>query len=179
MELKPRKRDYKTLGLEKNATEEEVSKAYERMKALYSQSSLATYSLLSDKERNEMLDRIEQAYLRLSRELSRREPLPLFEPRGTEVAPEPVGEEIPENGLGGYLKRRREDLGLTLKVIATKTRIRSTHLESIEEEKLKDLPAPVYLRGFLIEFAKALDVKDPEGLAARYLALFKENGEKK
>ena len=48
MVLKPQGKDYKTLGLEKNATEEEVAKAYERMKALYSQSSLATYSLLTD-----------------------------------------------------------------------------------------------------------------------------------
>jgi len=177
--LKPQEKDYKTLGLEKNATEEEVSKAYERMKALYSQSSLATYSLLSDKERNVMLDRIEKAHLRLSRELSRREPLPLFDPQNGDMAPELVGEEIPEHGLGSYLKRRREDLGLTLKFISTKTRIRSTYLDSIEEERLKDLPAPVYLRGFLIEFAKALDVKGPEELALRYLALFKESGEKK
>lgn len=179
MALKPQGKDYKTLGLEKNATEEEVAKAYERMKALYSQSSLATYSLLTDKERNEMLDRIETAYLRLSRELSRREPLPLFEPPDEDATPDPVGDEIPEQGLGNYLKRRREDLNLTLKIIATKTRIRSTYLESIEEERLKDLPAPVYLRGFLIEFAKAVKVKDPEELALRYLALFKESGEKR
>jgi len=177
--LKPQEKDYKILGLEENATEDEVSKAYERMKALYSQSSLATYSLLSDKERNEMLDRIEKAYLRLSRELSRREPLTLFGPQSGDTAHEPAGDEIPENGLGNYLKRRREDLDLPLKVIATRTRIRRTHLESIEEERLQDLPAPVYLRGFLIEFAKALGVKDPKELALRYLALYKENGEKK
>lgn len=176
MGLKPQGKDYKTLGLEKNATEEEVSKAYERMKALYSQSSLATYSLLTDKERSEMLDSIEQAYLRLSRELSRRDPLPLFEPPEEEPASEPVGDKIPEQGLGTYLRRRREDLNLTLKIISTKTRIRSTYLESIEEERFKDLPAPVYLRGFLIEFAKALKIKDSEKLAARYLALIKEAG---
>lgn len=179
MALKPQERDYKILGLEKTATEEEVAKAYERMKALYSQSSLATYSLLTDKERSEMLDNIEGAYLRLSRELSRRDPLPLFEPPDEETAPEPIGGEIPGKNIGGYIKRRREDMNLTLKVIATRTRIRTTYLESIEEERFKDLPAPVYLRGFLLEFARAVKVKDPEELASRYLAVFKERSEKK
>ena len=172
--------DYELLGLTKERTgASEAEKAYEKMKALYSQGSLATYSLMAEEEREEMLQRIEKAYLHISRDISRSESLPLFEPPARVIIRSDTGEEFPVDAIGSYIRRRREDRGLTLKDISGITRIRSTYLENIEKEEYELLPAPVYLRGFLIEFAKALGFPDPEDLASRYLACFEETAEEK
>jgi len=172
--------DYELLGLNKESTgSTEAANAYERMKALYSPSSLATYSLMTEEEREETLQKIERAYLHISRDISRGESLPLFEPPSRVVIRSDTGEEFPVDAIGSYIRRRREDMGLTLKDISRITRIRSTYLESIEREAYDLLPAPVYLRGFLIEFSKALDFPDPEDLASRYLACFEERTDDK
>jgi len=145
------------------------------MKALYSEGSLATYSLMSTKERDEMLNGIERAYMRISRELSLHLPTP-----EAPVSPEDLAQpDPPEPGksLGAYLKNRREDLGLTLRDVAAKTKIRTTYLEHIENQRLSDLPAPVYLRGFVLEFARVLSLPDPESIAATYLELIEEEEE--
>ncbi len=70
---------------------------------------------------------------------------------------------------GPQLKRIREDKGITLAQIAATTRIRSFYFTSIENGILADLPAPVYLRGFLLDYARRIGLPEPEGIAARYL----------
>ena len=167
--------DYELLGLKEEETgATEAVRAYEKMKALYSPGSLATYSLMTEEEREKTLRKIEKAYLHISRDISRSESLPLFEPVPCAVVKSDTGEEFPVDAIGSYIRRRREDMGLTLKDISGITRIRSTYLESIEKEAYDLLPSSVYLRGFLIEFAKALGCPDPEDLASRYLVCYGE-----
>jgi hypothetical protein len=168
-------KDYKLLDLDDSATPQEARRAYHKMKALYAEGSLATYSLLTGEEREEMLDNIERAYMRVSRDISSRLPTPEA-PVLPENAAEPVPPE-PGESIGTYLKRRREDLGLTYRDVATRTRIRTTYLEHIESERLGDLPAPVYLRGFVLEFARVLGLPDPESITAAYLELLNEEDE--
>jgi flagellar biosynthesis protein FlhG len=168
-------KEYKLLGLDKNATAQEVQRAYHRMKALYSEGSLATYSLMTTNQRNEMLNSIERAYMRISREIGSYLPTP-----ETPISPEDIGPpDPPEPGIsiGTYLKHRRENLGLTLREVAAKTRVRTTYLENIENERLSDLPAPVYLRGFVLEFARVLGLPDPESITTAYLELIEEEDE--
>jgi ribosome-binding protein aMBF1 (putative translation factor) len=168
-------RDYKLLGLDENASAQEVRTAYHRMKALYADSSLATYSLLTSEQREEMLDSIERAYMRISREL---ESAPQTrEPRHSSADKTTSDSFRQGESVGSYLKRCRQDLGLTHRDIATRTRIRMTYLEQIENENLSELPAPVYLRGFVLEFARALGVPDPEALTAAYLERVREEEE--
>ena len=69
---------------------------------------------------------------------------------------------------GEVLRRVREGLGLSLKEIELRTKIGHWHLDSIEREKVKDLPAQVYLRGFLISLARELRL-DPVRVARSYL----------
>jgi len=168
-------KDFKLLDLDEHATAQEARRAYHKMKALYAEGSLATYSLVTPEQRDEMLDKIERAYMRVSREIISRLPTP-ESPVALEnaaVADLPV----PGESIGAYMKRRREDLGLTFRDVATKTRIRTTYLEHIENERLSDLPAPVYLRGFVLEFARVLGLPDPESITAAYLALINEEDE--
>jgi flagellar biosynthesis protein FlhG len=74
------------------------------------------------------------------------------------VAAPPVGETSPgpTPSSGSELRDERERRRLTLEVIAEKTKIRRTHLQAIEEERFADLPAPVFVRGFLREYARCL-----------------------
>lgn len=81
-----------------------------------------------------------------------RRPLPPLDP----VAP------------GAYLRRCREALGLSLAEMTERTRVRI--LDHIENERFDLLPPEVYLKGYLYEYAKALDLPDVAGLATCYLA---------
>ncbi len=165
--------DYRLLDLEDGATLEEVRHAYHRMKALYADSSLATYSLITDEERSGILHRIEKAYMRITA---------ILETSSTSKQPSSKGEGPAlarglEKGepVGTYLKRRREELDLTLKEVSVSTRVRSTYLEYIEDQRYSDLPALVYLRGFILSYARTLSIPDPETLTAAYIAQMEEN----
>jgi len=69
---------------------------------------------------------------------------------------------------GEALRRVREALGFSLKDLAARTKIGHWHLENIERERYADLPAQVYLRGFLTSLARELKL-DPQRVAKGYL----------
>jgi curved DNA-binding protein CbpA len=69
---------------------------------------------------------------------------------------------------GEALRRVREAHGLSLKDLEAKTKIGHWHLENIEKERYKDLPALVYLRGFLQSLARELKL-DPIRVSRSYL----------
>ena len=58
--------------------------------------------------------------------------------------------------LGAQLRERRQEQGLSLDYISTKTHIRQSLLKAIEEGKLERLPEPVYVHYFLREYANLL-----------------------
>jgi curved DNA-binding protein CbpA len=83
-------------------------------------------------------------------------------------APRPP--EPPEGGAwtGEMLRRVRESRGLTVQQLAEKTRVTRHHLENIELDRFKALPAPVYLRGILMSLARELRL-DGQKVARAYL----------
>lgn len=64
--------------------------------------------------------------------------------------------EIKTEGFGASLRRRREELGLSLDDVAASTRIRKTYLHALEEENLQALPGSTYVIGFLRIYAQQL-----------------------
>ena len=62
---------YDILDVSRNASFKEIEKAYLIGKAAYSKDSLAHYALLKDKERQQMLDRVEAAFMILGDEEKR------------------------------------------------------------------------------------------------------------
>lgn len=78
---------------------------------------------------------------------------------------------------GKSLKQIREQLGIDIKTISSKTRINVKILERIEEEDVEHLPAMVYLKGFLKSYAQALNL-DSGKLIEGYLNLIKEEKRK-
>jgi DnaJ-class molecular chaperone len=53
---------YELLNVNPNASFQEIERAYELCKITYRSDSIAYYSLLSEEERKQILDRIEKAY---------------------------------------------------------------------------------------------------------------------
>jgi transcriptional regulator with XRE-family HTH domain len=60
--------------------------------------------------------------------------------------------------LGSLLGEARKARGVTLEQAAAATRIRIRHLAALEEDRLAELPAPVYVRGYLRTYAGYLEV---------------------
>jgi flagellar biosynthesis protein FlhG len=68
---------------------------------------------------------------------------------------------------GTYLKRCREALGLTISEMTERTRIRG--LDHLESERFERLPAELYLKSYLVTYARELGVRDIEAVVASYL----------
>ena len=71
-----------------------------------------------------------------------------------------------KNGYGAVLRRRREEMGLSLDDVAASTRVRKTYLNALEEENLKGLPGAAYAVGFLRIYARQLNLAADPLLAA-------------
>jgi len=69
--------------------------------------------------------------------------------------------------FGEELRREREIRGISLKEIADATKISKRFLEAIERNDHKTLPAPVFTRGFVREYAKYLGL-NAEEMVNRY-----------
>lgn len=59
-------------------------------------------------------------------------------------------------GFGASLRRRREELKLSLDDVAASTRIRKAYLQALEQENLPALPGAAYVIGFLRIYARHL-----------------------
>jgi len=79
---------------------------------------------------------------------------------------------------GLFLQQSRKALGLSLQDVATRTKVRATILQDIEEQRFDFLPAPVYLRGFLREFARMVNVPDADALIDAFMARYKNDKER-
>jgi flagellar biosynthesis protein FlhG len=181
---------YEILEVAPDATNREIQQAYEHAKETYQNDSVAVYSLFSEKEMERIQAVIEEAHRVLMDETSRRNynqthlsSLNLKWPRSEKIpeTPEspmekktylPFSEISVDLGEGPYrgkmLKQIREKMGVDLKTIFMETRISLRILEWIEEENVGQLPAQVYLKGFLKGYAQCLGL-DPKKVIEDYL----------
>src|SRR5262244_339520 len=61
------------------------------------------------------------------------------------------------NSLGLYLRGLREAKGMSLDDIARSTRVGRRHLEALEEDTPGELPAPVFVKGFIRAYCEFLE----------------------
>jgi flagellar biosynthesis protein FlhG len=73
---------------------------------------------------------------------------------------------------GAFLRKVREIRGLELGDIAQRTKINERYLRALEEEQFADMPAAVYVRGYVTEYARALRL-DPQRAAESYLVRYR------
>ena len=72
--------------------------------------------------------------------------------------------------LGQKLKSQREEMGLSLRDIANKTKIPLGFLEALESGDSRNLPASVFVKGFLRSYALEIGFR-PEDILQEYNAL--------
>ena len=79
--------------------------------------------------------------------------------------------------MGEVFKAKRKELNLSLKEVENSTSIRSTYLGAIEEGKKDKFLSPVYMLGFISQYAKFLGI-EKEKIVCEYLKSFEETAER-
>lgn len=74
---------------------------------------------------------------------------------------------------GAFLRKIREYKNLDMQRLCDMTKVSRNHLQDIEAEDYSRLPAAVYVRGFVFQYAKCLKLK-PELVANSYVARMKK-----
>lgn len=139
---------------------DELDRVYRHRRALFSDESLATHGLLSDEERRAQLAHLDTRYA--ERMVGANERL-----LGASASPDGTLPPADFEQPGAYLRRCREFLGLELRDLFQRTRLSS--LEHIERERWEALPPEPYLRGHVLEYARALGVRDADALATSFV----------
>jgi len=166
-DLKSEETYYEILKIEPNASVSEIVAAYHVARNAFSKDSMATYSLLNQEDIQNILRRLDEAYQNLS-DIDRRrsydqklsqtgsiENAPVKEM--TEIVkplppPSPVWDTTTPLS-GRLLCEIREKRALSLEDVARITRIPIKFLKAIEAEKSSELPARVFLQGFVKNLA--------------------------
>jgi len=86
-----------------------------------------------------------------------------------------MAEEIKK--IGVVFKTKRKELSLSLKEVENATSIRMKHLQAIEEGKEDDFLSPVYLLGFMRQYANFLGI-DGEKILQEYPDIYNKRVKK-
>jgi len=181
----PSSSHHDVLEVERGATDEEIRRAYKRMCAVFDPESLVSFGLFDEDGLEAARARIDEAYDVLL-DPARRRPYEISvfpEPPDTRAEAEqeevssgelpPAPSITPDTEFSGALLRAvRESQGTSLDQISERTKVGTNYLRCIEEDAFKSLPAAVYVRGFVTEFAKCLRL-DPEQVSQSYLRRYK------
>jgi flagellar biosynthesis protein FlhG len=179
---------YEVLGVSRSAADDEIRRAYKRQREIFREGSLPLVSVVSEPELRAAQGRIEEAYATLLDPVRRRaydlsvfpDDVPVSvaparasdDARAAELAllqAELAREIDAETEFTGELLRRvRESQGVDLAEIAQRTKISKVHLEALERESTSELPALVYVHGFVQQYAKFLKL-DPAQVSKTYI----------
>lgn len=172
---------YELLEIARQASPDEIERAYLMALSLYTDESMAGLAVFEAGDADAVRERVEVAYRTLRDVESRRAYDASLDGGVLEtpgVSPEQVVEtaraepegvfedgEIDQGEFdGARLRRLREHRGIELEDVAEVTKVNPTYLRFIEEERFDDLPAAVYVRGFVLGYAGCI------GLEARQVA---------
>lgn len=160
---------YQILEVPVGADRETIERAYREFVELYSPTSAGAYGLFSDKEREELLKKVEEAHDVLVRHFagpqvtapdqSARQKVQHVEKQfqartSTAQATIEVG---PSSTIdGGFFRSIRESLALGIEDIGKTTRVGVNYLRLIENDEFDKLPARVYVQGFVRLYLKKI-----------------------
>jgi flagellar biosynthesis protein FlhG len=189
---------YELLEVPPTASFEDIRRANRRIRDIYGAESVAISGLYDPASLEAVHRRLDLAYTTLMDAAKRKEydlelfpegvPLPLAAADGAGTVPRVAtrADDSPSAGVrppmpdvgprtsysGSLLRQVREALGIELREIAERSKIGMAYLQAIEEERFNKLPAPVYVRGFLQEYARLLGL-DAERVKDSYLERFR------
>jgi flagellar biosynthesis protein FlhG len=199
-EVLPSDSHYELLEVPPTASFEDIRRANRRIRDIYGAESVAISGLYDPASLEAVHRRLDLAYTTLMDAAKRKEydmelfpdgvpmPVPLVVhsdvpvpvPRPPAKVDDPVTISVrppmPEISAatefsGPLLRQIREAVGVELREIAERSKIGMAYLSALEGESFHKLPAAVYVRGFLAEYARALGL-DGERVKQTYLARF-------
>jgi DnaJ-class molecular chaperone len=172
---------YALLELPRDASREEVERAYRMACTTWADGSLAAYSVADDVTLASLRERVNEAYRVLGDVEARSqydetlgpafaehdlEPELVFDDEEARPVAAGLPAEIddfedlsgPDEGRwsGAALRRTRLARGIELGQITEITKVKSLYLRCIEEERFEALPSAVYVRGFVGAYARCL-----------------------
>jgi flagellar biosynthesis protein FlhG len=190
---------YELLEVPPTASFEDIRRANRRIRDIYGGESVAISGLYDPASLEAVHRRLDLSYTTLMDAAKRKEydmelfpdgvPMPVTpvshadvsaprpaakvdDPATLAVRP-PMPEISPMTEFSGPLLRQiREAIGVELREIAERSKIGMAYLSALEGEVFAKLPAAVYVRGFLAEYARALGL-DGERVKQTYLARFR------
>lgn len=177
---------YDTLEVTKDASPEDIERAYQLASSVWEESSLAGYGVIESGDVELIRERVELAY-RTLRDPEERQEYDAQLELASGAAAEPAAAQTldPLDAMadlneaagefdGERLRRVRLQRGLELDEIAKVTKVNPTHLRFIEEERFDELPAAVYVRGFVVGYASCLGL-DGKRVAKSYMTRYEES----
>lgn len=184
---------YDILEVHPHSNSHEITAAYERLKLTYSGEDPAVYSIFTDQEVREYLKLIEEAYSILNNKSSRS----LYDERlGKKSVEQTSKTEKPSSNLykvdenlekefqtitewdGEQLRRVREYRHIGYDQLSQITKISCYYLQALEEMNIRNLPAPVFVRGYVIQVAKVFGLSEKK-VADSYMRRFKTGASEK
>lgn len=183
---------YDLLGVEPTASDEEIRRANRKARDIYGRESIVVGGLYTPGRLEELHATIDEAYQTLMDPRRRKDydkkvfpeglparhlpPIPerVYEANTLPVELPPMPDLDDDSVYTGDLMQKiREAKGIELREIAEKTKIGMSYLTAIEGETWTKLPALVYVRGFLVEYARALEL-DVDRVLTTYLERYRE-----
>ena len=189
---------YDLFEVEPTVSEDELRRAYKRVWACFHPDHYSSYGLYSRAQLEALLSRFQSAFELLMNSEQRREyDLKTFPQGVPSRAPKkkreaasrltptfqtlvPIREARalwdttrPPETLGASLKELRERFNLPLSVVHERSKISLSMLELIEADAFAELPAEVYLRGFIRELLQLFGIQrlvDLDGYLSAYRA---------
>ena len=184
---------YDTLEIPYASSNTDIHTAYIKAKNTYSSHNPSVLSVFSKQEIEDLRKLIDQAYFVLSHPMRRKaydKEISKFvlkthderqSPSSKDIAikshykKNPIFEkQIEEQDVfdGPFLQSVRNYKNITLNQISIVTRIGKPYLIAIENNEYQLLPAPVFVRGFILQYAKCLCL-DPKRVVDSYMSLYK------
>ncbi len=179
---------YEILEVSRNASPDDIERAYRLAQTTWADDSLAGYSVFGDGDSEKLRERVESAYRVLSNPASRSAYTASLD--GEEVRVPQAEEFVPADAVptgalasadefddleddspdfdGARLRRVRMSRGMEIEEIAAITKVNPNYLRCLEQERFEELPAPVYVRGFVMAYANCMRL-DATRVAASYM----------
>lgn len=165
---------YELLEVAPTSSFEDIRRANRRIREVYGRESVVVGGLFTSEQLDALHRQFDTAYVTLMDAAKRKaydlelfpdgvptrhsERMARHSPPKVEVAPteRPPMPTVDQRTVftGALMKQAREAQGIELREIAERTKIGMAYLQALEAENYKKLPAPVYMRGFLVEYAK-------------------------
>jgi flagellar biosynthesis protein FlhG len=178
---------YDVLGISRTSADDEIRRAVKRQREIFREGSLPLCSVVSPEVLKQVQTRIEEAHDTLLDPVRRRSyDLSTFPDDIPTAAPPTRNRDAAQAAelamlqaelardinaetefTGALLRKVRESQGIEINEISQRTKISMAHLVAIENEVFGDLPALVYVQGFVQQIAKILKL-DPMQVAKTY-----------